>query len=192
MSRYRRNYLEGGTYFFTVVTYQRQRIFYAETVAILRQGFRKCISEKPFTIDAFVILPDHIHCIWTLPPHDHDYSSRWKDLKCYFTKEYQRTVCNRASKDCKEPERPPDLPHSMTKKGEKGIWQRRFWEHTIRDEEDYRMHMDYVHYNPEKHGLVHTVVEWPYSSFHRLASGGVYPLSWAGRTDGFPENIGGE
>lgn len=192
MPHYRRHYVMGGVYFFTVVAYRRQRIFDAQTVDILRQAFRECISQSPFTINAMVVLPEHIHCIWTLPPDDWDYSTRWKNIKCWFSREYQRLARDRAIDESKMPRRQESLPRSLQKKGEKGIWQRRFWEHTIKDVEDYNMHMDYIHYNPVKHGLVRAVGEWPYSSFHRLVSRGVYPPSWAGRTDGFPESIGGE
>jgi putative transposase len=139
-----------------------------------------------------VILPDHIHCIWTLPPEDDDYSSRWKDIKCYFTREYLRNIHLAGPREGRAAERMPELPVSMQNKGEKGLWQRRFWEHTIRDEDDYRLHLDYIHYNPVKHGLVRAVGEWPHSSFHRFVSRGIYPESWTGRADGFPEGIGGE
>jgi putative transposase len=192
MPRYRRHYIKGGTYFFTLVTYKRRRVLDATAVDILRQGFRKCIAERPFAIEGIVILPDHIHCIWKLPPDDCDYSSRWKEIKCHFSKEYLRNMSNSASRDCEECEIMGELPDSMQNKGEKGIWQRRFWEHAIRDEEDYRLHMDYIHYNPVKHGLVSAVIEWPYSSFHRFVSMGIYRGSWAGRADGFPDDIGGE
>jgi putative transposase len=192
MSRYRRHYVKGGTHFFTLATYKRRPIFDAVAVDILRKGFRKCIDERPFAIEGIVILPDHIHCMWTLPPEDCDYSARWKDIKCYFTGEYLRNLRIVASGNGRVAETMIELPVSMQNKCEKGIWQRRFWEHTLRDEGGYRLHLDYIHYNPVKHGLVNAVIDWPYSSFHRFVSRGIYPGTWAGRVDGFPDDIGGE
>jgi len=153
MPSYRRNFGNGGTYFFTVVTYKRQRILNGAAITILRESFRECMNEKPFTIEAIVVLPEHIHCIWKLPAHDSDYSARWKAIKSSFTKKY----INRIGKPTVKP------TASMQKKGEKGIWQRRFWEHTIRDENDYRLHIEYIHYNPAKHGLVAAPKDWPHS-----------------------------
>jgi putative transposase len=193
MSRYRRNYVEGGTYFFTVVTYMRRPLLDNRAVSLLEEKLNACISLKPFTIEAMVILPDHLHCIWTLPPTDHDYSSRWRTIKTSFTKEYIRRVGGAvAQPTCRAGEAPAQPTISMQKKGEKGIWQRRFWEHTIRDEKDYQIHFDYVHYNPVKHGLVKSPLDWPHSTFHRYVQEGIYPDSWGGPSENVPKDVGGE
>ena len=174
MSDYRRNYQAGGTYFFTVVMYKRQRIFNDDAVVeLLREAFKAVRAELPFTIDAMVILPDHLHCIWTLQEHDTDFSTRWKKIKTHFTKTYKR----RMGGDIMQPTK------SMQSKGEIGLWQRRFWEHTIRDDNDYRRHCDYIHYNPVKHGLVDTAAAWKYSSFSRFVERGIYDNNWAGSED---------
>jgi len=158
MSNYRRVYLPGGTYFFTVVTHHRAPVFTSEErVAMLRQAFRKIMTIRPFTIDAMVVLPEHLHCIWQMPEGDADYSSRWREIK----KVASRQIC------------------SVTNtRNEQMLWQRRFWEHAIRDQEDWRRHMDYIHYNPVKHGLVDHPGEWRWSSFGRAVSRGWYEPSW--------------
>ena len=137
----------------------------AQRIEVLRGAFRAVRVEHPFEIDAIVILPDHLHTIWTLPPNDYDYALRWKKVKTLFSK--------------RMPKREPRSA-SRTAKGERGIWQRHYWEHLIRDEEDFQRHFDYVHINPLKHGLVEQVKDWPYSTFHRYAEQGVYPQDWAG------------
>ena len=178
MPRYRRNYVEGGTYFFTVVTYMRRPLLYDMAISLLEEELKACISLKPFTVEAMVILPDHLHCIWTLPPLDYDFSFRWRVIKTSFTKEYIRRVGAP----------PEESTVSMQKKGEKGIWQRRFWEHHIRDDADLQRHVAYIHYNPVKHGLVRRLSDWPHSSFHRYVREGWLPLEWAGNGssgDGF-------
>jgi putative transposase len=119
----------------------------------------------PFAIDAMVVLPDHLHTIWTLPEGDSDFSSRWKMVKGAFSRRYSE-------------DRTGDISESMCQKHEKGIWQRRFWEHAIRDEEDFNRHCDYIHYNPVKHRLVSSPVEWKYSSFGDLVKKGIYPSNW--------------
>jgi putative transposase len=125
-------------------------------------------KRHPFLIHGWVVLPDHLHCVIELPPDDADFSTRWRLIKMGFSKEMPRT------------ER---LSSVRTRGGERGIWQRRYWEHLIRDEADYRTHMDYVHINPVKHGLVKRVADWPYSTFHSLVAADVYPLDWAGGGD---------
>jgi putative transposase len=158
MSDYRRAYLAGGTYFFTVVTHERIPVFdCAEHVEILRDAFRKIRKAQPFAIDAIVVLPDHVHCIWRLPEGDADYSSRWREIK--------KAVSRRIA------------PASDVRK-ERTVWQRRFWEHVIRDEEDWRRHMDYIHFNPVKHGLAKCAGLWPWSSFGFAVSKGWYPADW--------------
>ena len=165
MPDYRRNRVPGGTYFFTVTLLDRRSNLLVDEIDALRSAVRKVKKSRPFHIDAWIVLPDHVHAVWTLPVGDDDYSGRWREIKKSFVKslpgnEWRSTV--------------------MQEKGERGIWQRRFWEHTIRNEKDYQSHVDYVHINPVKHGLVKRVVDWPYSSFHRAVTVGLYSRNWAG------------
>ena len=166
MPGYRRNRVPGGTYFFTVNLHERSSGLLVAHVAALREAVRAVRARRPFHIDAWVVLPDHMHAVWTLPAEDADYSDRWKAIKIAFAKALPKT------------ER---LSPVRAASGERGIWQRRFWEHTIRDERDYAAHVDYVHINPVKHGLVARVGDWPYSSFHRYLAEGVYAPDWAGQ-----------
>lgn len=173
MSRYRRANTAGGTYFFTVVAYRRQPILCDEAIRnALRTAIETVRAAHPFAIDAWVLLPDHLHCVWTLPPGDADFSGRWSLIKSRVSRavgsQYRRAEWMNASK----------LKHR-----EATIWQRRFWEHCIRDENDFRRHVDYLHFNPVKHGLVSRVADWPHSTFHRFAAEGKYPLDWAGCMD---------
>ncbi len=168
MSKYRRNRVPGGTYFFTVNLLDRSSRLLTENIDAFRAIVRQVRARQPFCIDAWVVLPDHTHCVWTLPPGDTDYSSRWKAIKIAFAKTLPKT------------ER---LSAVRLRKGDRGIWQRRFWEHTIRDDRDYAAHVDYVHINPSKHGLVQRVSDWPYSTFHRYVAAGIYPSDWAGTSD---------
>ena len=163
MPNYRRNRVPGGTYFFTVNLLDRNSRLLVEEIDILRGAVRTVHTRAPFHIDAWVVLPDHLHCIWTLPPDDNDYSGRWRVVKSLFAAAMPHTERRSAVR---------------ISKGERGIWQRRFWEHTIRDDRDYAVHIDYVHFNPVKHGLVAHVAEWPYSSFHRCVARGLYPADW--------------
>ena len=167
--RYRRAKTPGATYFFTVVTYHRQPILaHPETIALLRQAFQSVKTETPFTIDAIAIMPDHIHSVWTLPIGDADFSGRWQCIKARF------------SRQCPAVYQQQPLA-SRRHKGEKAIWQRRFWEHQIRDEADWQQHIDYIHYNPVKHGLVNQPGDWPYSSFHRYVAQHIYPADWGAK-----------
>ncbi len=125
------------------------------------------MQEKPFEIDAVVISPDHLHCIWTLPPEDKDYSSRWKNIKALFSKQFPKVE---------------GRSQNRISKGERGVWQRRYWEYTLRDDLDYARHVDFIHYNPIQHGLVRNLNEWPHSSFHRYVTG-IYPSDWASDPD---------
>jgi putative transposase len=168
---YHRARIEGATYFFTVVTYQRRRLLCTpENVELLRQVFREIMRRHPFQIDAFVLLPDHLHCLWTLPQKDSDFSTRWRLIKSSF------------SRGCKE-EYKVQRSTSRQKKQEQSIWQRRFWEHWIRDEEDFARHVEYIHYNPVKHGLSRAPKDWEYSSFHRYVRNGSYDLHWGAHTE---------
>ncbi|MBI2909518.1 MAG: transposase [Chloroflexi bacterium] len=166
MPDYRRSLSKGGTFFFTVVTYRRHPVFKAEVnVELLRQSFKKTIAAHPFAIDAIVILPDHLHTLWTLPDHDSDYSTRWRLIKSAFSRHYTGSAAGGVSE-------------SMLGKSEKGIWQRRFWEHLIWDDTDFGRHCDYIHYNPVKHGIVASPIEWKYSSFRSFVERGFYATNW--------------
>ena len=174
MSRYRRAITAGGTFFFTVVAYRRQPILCDEAIrTALREAVLSVRRSKPFAIDAWVLLPDHLHCVWTLPADDDDFSGRWSLIKSAVSRaagaQYRRAEWQNASK----------LKHR-----EATIWQRRFWEHCIREENDLQRHVDYLHFNPVKHGLVSRVSDWPHSTFHRFVAEGKYPIDWAGSTDG--------
>jgi putative transposase len=164
MVRYRRNLVPGGTYFFTVTLVDRHSSALVDHIGALRAAFRAARRERPFDIDAIVILPEHLHAVLTLPAGDADFSGRWRRIKGHFS---SYMIAAGASA-----RRHP--------KGEFGLWQRRFWEHTIRDEGDFARHMDYIHFNPVRHGLVSRVREWPYSSFHRYVREGLLPVDWAG------------
>jgi putative transposase len=164
MPQYIRAFVPGGTFFFTVTLLERRRKLLTENIDHLREVFKAARRRRPFTVEAIVILPDHLHCIWTLPPGDADFSTRWHDIKAHFAAQIPRD------------ER---LSARRLQKGERGIWQRRFWEHVIRDERDYERHVDYIHYNPVKHGHATRVVDWPYSSFYRYVERGIYDLDWA-------------
>jgi putative transposase len=161
---YRRNLLPGGSYFFAVTLRDRKADYLVRYVRLLREAFRSVRRAQPFAIDAIVVLPDHLHCIWTLPEGDANYSNRWRLIKARFARELRGT----------------DVPVRQNSKGEYDVWQRRFWEHTIRDERDFQAHVDYIHYNPVKHGLVERVRDWPYSSFHRFVRMGWESADWAG------------
>jgi len=165
MSRYRRAKVPGGVYFFTVTLANRRARYLIEHIDHLRNSYRAVRQVLPFETLAVCVLPEHLHAVWRLPADDSDYSSRWQRIKAQFSKSLPFTDARSASK---------------RRKGEKGIWQRRFWEHLIRDERDLQRHIDYVHYNPVKHGLVGRVVDWPYSSFHREVRRGVLTVEWAG------------
>jgi putative transposase len=164
MVRYRRNFVPGGTYFFTVTLADRRSRALVDHIAALRAAFRAARRERPFAIDAIVILPEHLHVVMTLPPDDADFPGRWRRIKGLFT----RSVAVAGA----------TFPSDRT--GEYALWQRRFWEHTIRDDGDFARHVDYIHINPLKHGLVTRVADWPYSSFHRYVRQGLLPQDWAG------------
>jgi putative transposase len=164
--KYRRVYINGATYFFTLVTFQRLPIFSSQpTIDLFYEAIRYTASRMPFEIVAFVILPDHIHCIWTLPEGSSDYSTRWRLVKSYFTRNYNQH--DNAS-----------VSASRSEKKEQEVWQRRFWEHWIRDETDLRHHVEYIHYNPIKHGYVRSLMEWKNSSFVNYVKDGLYPANW--------------
>lgn len=167
--RYRRANVEGGTYFFTMNLAERHRRLLLDHVDILRSAVKTVKQRHPFHIDAFVVLPDHLHAIWTLPGHDADFSTRWMLIKAGFSRHIAKDEHRNASR---------------ISKGERGIWQRRYWEHLIRDEGDFERHVDYIHYNPVKHGYVNRAAEWPYSSIHRYIKTGIIASDWGGNSKG--------
>lgn len=168
MPNYRRAYVPGGTFFFTVKTESNAPIFYDEKyVKLLGNLFREAKLQWTFETNAIVLLPDHLHAIWTLPPGDSDYSTRWAWIKKEFTKAYLDSGGEEQV-----------ISHSRKANRRRGVWQRRFWEHAIEDEDDFESHFDYVHWNPVKHGYVECPKYWPHSSFHRWVEKGVYEKSW--------------
>jgi len=171
MSNYRRAHEDGATYFFTVVTYRRQPILLRpEVLDPLRDAFRNVRQTRPFKLDAVVILPDHPHAIWTLPPGNADFGARWGMIKRH------------VSKTVDEPATVP-MSASMKARREYGLWQRRFWEHLIRNDDDYARHMDYIHFNPVKHGYAKSPADWPHSSFRKFVEQGIYSMDWACASD---------
>lgn len=168
MSDDRRRFIEGGTFAFTVVTYQRQRLFDHDNARrLLHEAFDYARETQPFELDAIVLLPDHLHALMTLPPGDADYATRWSRIKRRFTITWQQAGGQ-----------PRTISEGKRNDRRQGVWQPRYWEHAIRDEDDYTSHLDYIHYNPVKHSLVRCPHEWPYSSFHRYVATGVYDQHW--------------
>jgi putative transposase len=164
MVRYRRNVIAGGTFFFTVTLVDRRSSMLIQHISALRTAFRVARNDRPFSIDAVVILPDHLHAIMTLPPDDADFSGRWRRIKGHFS---SRLIA-------------AGVALRRNPNGDLALWQRRFWEHTIRDDGDFARHVDYVHFNPVKHGLVSRVRDWPHSSFHAYVRRGLLPPDWGG------------
>ncbi|MCF6210057.1 MAG: transposase [Gammaproteobacteria bacterium] len=160
---YRRSDIAGGTYFFTVNLAERERTLLTGYANILREVIRTVKERRPFDIDAMVVLPDHLHMLWTLPDGDHDFATRLMLIKAGFSR----------SMDKGEPQ-----GASRLSKGERGIWQRRYWEHLIRDERDFENHVNYIHYNPVKHGHVERAVDWKFSSIHCYIKTGILSEDW--------------
>ena len=169
MTAYRRALLPGATWFFTLALAQRlDNPLLVKHVDALRASFRRVQERHPFRIDAIVIMPEHLHCIWTLPPGDADFPTRWSLIKAGF------------SRTLPQGER---LSPSRMARGERGVWQRRFWEHLIRDEDDLARHVDYIHWNPVKHGHSARPLDWPYSSIHRFVRQGIVPADWGANSE---------
>lgn len=162
MVKYRRHRIHGGTFFFTVTLLNRSSSLLTDHVTLLREAFMRTRRTHPFAIDAVVILPEHLHAIWTLPDDDLDYSGRWRAIKSRFVRSLKSAGVHVASNAARE--------HN--------VWQRRFWEHAIRDTDDMQRHVDYIHFNPVKHGYVSKPVEWQYSSIHRYVRDGLLPPDW--------------
>ena len=170
MPDYRRSLVEGGTYFFTVVTYGRLPILTTEHARkILHQSWVEVKEKFYFETVAVCLLPDHLHCIWKLPEGDANYPVRWKEIKRRFTIRYLKEVGPGEERIL-----------SRQKKHEAAIWQRRYWEHTLFEQVDFEEHLDYIHYNPIKHGFVTRAIDWPFSSFPRYVKEGIYEADWAG------------
>ena len=161
--QYRRSDVAGGSYFFTVNLLNRQQTLLIDHVDLLRDIIRKVKYAHPFHIDAMVILPDHLHAIWTLSEDDNDFSTRWSLIKSGFSRGITKGEFINVSRQSK---------------GERGIWQRRFWEHLIRDDNDYARHIDYIHYNPVKHGYVEQASTWVNSSIHQYIQQGIIDNAW--------------
>ncbi len=166
MPNYRRVWHPGGTYFFTINLLQRGgNDLLVRHIGLLRKSVAVVRKAHPFDIHGWVVLPDHLHCVIELPLNYADFATRWRLIKIGFSKGLPQNEARSASRK---------------RRSERGIWQRRFWEHLVRDERDFNAHMDYVHINPVKHGLVKRVADWPFTTFHKLVENGVYPLDWAG------------
>jgi putative transposase len=155
---YRRNFVPGATYFFTLTLRDRRQRLLVEHIDTLRESMKHVYALHPWRTDATVVLPDHLHALWTLPEKDDQYPLRWRMIKSLFTQRLRRSG---AWFDSRSP------------------WQSRYWEHTIRDDRDFENHVNYIHFNPVKHGHAHAPSDWPYSSFHRFVRDGVVPLDWA-------------
>ena len=168
MSNFKRYKSPGSTWFFTIVTYQRRSFLCDDRVRIaLRDAIRKVQAKYPFSVEAWVLLPDHFHCIWTLPVADSNFQLRIRLLKRFVTLSCSGFL-----------HRDSINTESRRKRKESTLWQRRYWEHQIRSDNDRKHHMDYIHYNPVKHGYVTSVKDWPFSSFHRDIDAGVYNENW--------------
>jgi putative transposase len=179
MVQYRRNLVAGGTYFFTVTLIDRDSDILTRHIDALRTSVEKVKQKHPFEIVAWVVLPDHLHAVWTMPTGDCDYANRWRAIKSHFVRSLKRQ----------------GVFIRMRPDGSALLWQRRFWEHTIKNEDDKNEDdlcrcVDYCYINPVKHGLVKAVIDWPYSSFHRDVKRGVYPSDWAGGGDNHVDSFG--
>ena len=163
MVRYRRSTIEGGVYFFTLTLKDRRSDILRVHISDFKRCYNKVKTQYPFKNLAYVVLPDHLHCIWQLPSGDANYSLRWREIKKGFT----RVLLKKG------------IPLKRNKHGEYNLWQRRYWEHTIRDEKDLENHVNYIHYNPVKHGLVQQVKDWSHSSFPHYVKRGMLKENWA-------------
>ncbi|MBX9773451.1 MAG: transposase [Xanthobacteraceae bacterium] len=177
MPHYLRAKIEGGTFFFTVTLADRSSNLLVREIDLLRTAYRSVQAQLPFETIAICILPEHLHAIWCLPATDIDYPKRWNLIKGGFSRRLPASASRSPSKVAKR---------------EKGIWQRRYWEHAIRDEQDLTRHIDYIHFNPVKHGLVSRVCDRPHSSFHRFVERGDLPLDWGGDVPAMLSNTFGE
>lgn len=164
MANYRRAYEKGATYFFTVNLKNRNSTLLTDNISLLTNAFRLVAKSYPFQTDALVVLPEHLHAVITLPDNDCDFSIRWRYIKGEFTRSINYE---------------PHITTANKLRRERGIWQKRFWEHKIRDQRDYNNHINYCYYNPVKHGYVSQVKDWKYSTFHRDVKRGLFTKKWA-------------
>ena len=168
MSKYLRAKTPGGLYFFTLITFDRGKFLTSNLARrILREVWKDVQNKHPFTVEAVCLLPEHLHCIWRLPEGDSDYPQRWRLIKGMFSRRYLKAGGKEGARN-----------QSHLRKREAAIWQRRYWEHRIRDDEDFEKHFDYIHFNPVKHALVHRPQDWMWTSFHRYQRLGYYPHGW--------------
>lgn len=184
MPNYRRSFVEGGTFFFTFITFNRRPILTSPLARkLLRDAWKRVQRDYPFTVIAICLLPEHFHCLISLPEGDNDYPLRWRAIKGIFSRQYKKAGGEIGIRN-----------ESRIKRRESAVWQRRYWEHQIRNDKDLQKHFDYIHYNPVKHGLVTRVRDWPWSSFHRYVKEGHYQLDWGGdvRTSSDSEATFGE
>jgi putative transposase len=168
MPQYQRVKLDGGMFFFTVAIAERPSGLLVRHIDRLRRIYASAQQRYPFETVAICILPDHLHAVWTLPWGDDEYSTRWSVIKAGFSRGLHETALCSRSKQVRR---------------ERGLWQRRYWEHAIRDDADLERHVDYIHFNPVKHGHASQVVDWPYSSFHQYVARGILPADWGGKLD---------
>lgn len=173
--RYRRANIQGGCYFFTVALANRKSALLVEQVDYLRQAFRIVRQRHPFEIIAMAVMPEHLHTIWQMPPGDADFALRWALIKSAFSRAIPKHEY---------------ISKSRESKRERGIWQRRYWKHMIRDDNDLEGHVDYIHYNPVKHGLVQRAIDWPHSSIHRYVRLGWLNENWGTADEALSENFG--
>ena len=162
MVKYRRYHQPGSTYFFTLVLQDRKSNWLTKYIKQLGDAMRDVKQIHPFDVVAMVVLQNHLHAMWELPEEDDDYSLRWRCIKKRFAMNIKKM----------------GIKIEKNRFGENRLWQRRFWEHTVRDEKDFARHVDYIHYNPVKHGLVNCVKRWPFSTFHRYVKKGLLPVNW--------------
>jgi putative transposase len=175
MPNYRRAWRAGGTYFFTLNLLERtNNDLLVRYIDVLREAVRKVRMNYPFIIHAWVVLPEHVHCVIEMPEGDTDFAMRLRLIKIHFSKAIPKNEA---------------LSRTRIERGERGIWQRRYWEHLIRDERDFSAHMDYVHINPLKHGLVKRVCDWPFSTFHALVNQEMYPANWTGGDEDYCDYV---
>jgi putative transposase len=184
MPDYRRWFVPGGTYFFTLVSADRRPILCDDAArGLLREALQTVRETRPLELVAVVLLPDHFHMVWTSPPNDAGYPTRLRRMKEEFTRSYLSLGGTEAP-----------TSRSRRERNERGVWQKRYWEHTVRDEEDLKRCVDYVHWNPKKHGYVDNVRDWPWSSFHRYVKLGEYTCDWGANdpTPGYNDPEWGE
>src|SRR5262245_16696869 len=175
MTRYRRAKVEGGTFFFTLALADRSSDLLVRHIEQLRASYSRVQRRYPFETIAICVLPDHLHAIWSVPQDDANFPLRWSQIKAGFSRELSESA---------------HLSPSKIAKREKGIWQRRYWEHVVRDDTDLQRHVDYIHFNPVKHGHVSRARDWPYSSFARYVERGLLPLDWGGDALDLPGSFG--